>query len=76
MVGLSLRRYSQQAYYVRATSKREQLAEVLGAFGIQVEEGDLLSRCARCNGTFVPRCRPACNPSASVGRRLWCADRL
>lgn len=40
---------------MRANSKREQLAEVLSAFNIKVEEDDLLSRCTRCNGTFIPR---------------------
>ena len=49
-------RYSQQAYWVRAGNKRDQLAEVLGAFQVQVAEDDLLTRCARCNGQFFPRC--------------------
>ncbi|BDA45672.1 probable exonuclease mut-7 homolog at N-terminal half [Coccomyxa sp. Obi] len=48
-------RYSDRGYLVRATNKREQLAEVLNAFNIKVEEDDLLSRCTRCNGTFIPR---------------------
>jgi len=47
-------RYTDRAYWVRAKNKREQLAEVLDAFHITVEEGDLLSRCAKCNGTFHP----------------------
>lgn len=50
-------RYTDQAYWVRATNKREQLLEVLAAFNIEVKEGSLLSRCAKCNGTFIPRCR-------------------
>ena len=53
---LPCRRYSQQAYYVRATNKRAQLLEVLAAFEVPVDEDSLLSRCARCNGTFHPRC--------------------
>lgn len=48
-------RYTDRGYLVRANSKREQLAEVLTAFNIKVEEDDLLSRCTRCNGTFIPR---------------------
>ena len=48
-------RYTDRGYLVRANSKREQLAEVLTAFSIKVEEDDLLSRCTRCNGTFIPR---------------------
>ena len=48
-------RYTDQAYWVRATNKRDQLLEVLEAFDIEVKEGSLLSRCAKCNGTFHPR---------------------
>jgi len=48
-------RYTDQAYWVKATNKRDQLLEVLESFGIEVEEGSLLSRCAKCNGTFIPR---------------------
>ena len=47
--------YSEQAFYVRTTSKREQVREVLTHFGITVREDSLLSRCAKCNGTFFPR---------------------
>ena len=43
---------------MRTTNKRDQLQEVLNAFNIEVKEGSLLSRCAKCNGTFIPRCRP------------------
>ncbi|CAL5220190.1 g2162 [Coccomyxa viridis] len=48
-------RYIDQAYWVRTTNKRDQLQEVLNAFNIEVKEGSLLSRCAKCNGTFIPR---------------------
>ena len=41
---------------MRAGNKRDQLAEVLGAFEVEVSERDLLTRCARCNGDFIPRC--------------------
>ena len=40
---------------MRTTNKRDQLTEVLEAFNIEVKEGSLLSRCAKCNGTFIPR---------------------
>ena len=46
---------SDQTYLVTAQDKRMQLAEVLAAFAITVEETDLLSRCAKCNGDFIPR---------------------
>ena len=52
---LSCNRYTDQAYWVKATNKRDQLLEVLESFDIQVEAGSLLSRCAKCNGTFIPR---------------------
>ncbi len=52
---------------MRAGNKRDQLAEVLGAFEVEVSERDLLTRCARCNGEFIPRyCRSAKLPSCTV----------
>ena len=48
--------YSDQAFYVRTTNKQEQVREVLAHFNINVQEDNLLSRCAKCNGTFFPRC--------------------
>ena len=47
--------YSDQAFYVRTTNKQEQVREVLAHFNISVREDSLLSRCAKCNGTFFPR---------------------
>lgn len=47
--------YSDQAFYVRTTNKQEQVREVLAHFNITVREDSLLSRCAKCNGTFFPR---------------------
>ncbi len=47
--------YSDQAFYVRTTNKQEQVKEVLTHFDITVKEDSLLSRCAKCNGTFYPR---------------------
>ncbi len=51
-------RYTDQAYWVRTTNKRDQLLEVLAAFNIEVKQDSLLSRCAKCNGTFIPRWKP------------------
>ncbi|KAA6428680.1 MAG: hypothetical protein FRX49_01555 [Trebouxia sp. A1-2] len=51
--------YSDQAFYVRTTNKQEQVKEVLTHFDITVNEDSLLSRCAKCNGTFYPRPIPA-----------------
>ena len=48
------RGYSDQAYYVRSSNKKEQLKEVLAHFQINLEADNLLSRCAKCNGTFHP----------------------
>ena len=47
--------YSDQAFYVRTANKKEQLKEVLAYFKISLEPSNLLSRCAKCNGTFFPR---------------------
>ncbi|DBB01114.1 TPA: hypothetical protein ACH3X1_001005 [Trebouxia sp. C0004] len=47
--------YSDQAFYVRTTNKQEQVQEVLAHFDITIKEDSLLSRCAKCNGTFYPR---------------------
>ena len=47
--------YSDQAFYVRTANKKEQLKEVLAYFKISLQPGNLLSRCAKCNGTFYPR---------------------
>jgi hypothetical protein len=52
---LGTSRYTEQAYWVRANNKREQLLEILKAFSITVKQDDLLSRCTKCNGTFIPR---------------------
>ena len=60
--------YSDQAFYVRTTNKQEQVREVLAHFGIAVTEDSLLSRCAKCNGTFYPRC--SCN-AATPHTECW-----
>lgn len=51
--------YSDQAYLVQRDTKREQLEEVIEAFQLQVEEEEVLTRCARCNGEFIPEPLPA-----------------
>ena len=45
-------RLSEQAYFVHATTKGAQLAEILEAFSIFIAPDDLLSRCVKCNGRF------------------------
>lgn len=44
-----------------------QLEEVLAAFGLAVEEGNLLTRCGRCNGEFIPEPLPAAALPAGHG---------
>ena len=46
------RALSDQAYFVKAEAKKEQLEEIVSIFGLPVMEKNLLSRCARCNGEF------------------------
>ena len=48
-------RYTEQAYMVGRGDKYSQLEEVLDYFDIQIDGEDLLSRCAKCNGEFIPR---------------------
>ncbi|KAI7838473.1 hypothetical protein COHA_007736 [Chlorella ohadii] len=50
--------YSDQAYLVQRDTKREQLEEVIDAFKLSVQEEDVLTRCARCNGDFIPEPLP------------------
>ena len=53
--GFIAARISHQAYFVHAATKSDQLNEVLQAFGISVSQDDLLSRCVKCNGRFLPQ---------------------
>lgn len=53
------RNLSDLAYLVRAQNKHQQLDEVLQAFGLAVDPDDLLSRCPKCNGEFLPEPRDA-----------------
>lgn len=49
------RRLSDQTFLVQGLDKKEQLADVLAAFDLKVVSSDLLSTCAKCNGSFIPR---------------------
>lgn len=51
--------YCDQAYLVTADTKRRQLEQVLGAFGLTPQREELLTRCARCNGEFLAEPLPA-----------------
>lgn len=46
------------AYLVRASAKKEQLAEVVAAFDIVLREEDIMSRCTHCGGDFLDRPLP------------------
>lgn len=52
------RRLSDYTFFVSGCDKKAQLTEVLAAFDLTVQPADLLSRCAKCNGTFIPRYWP------------------
>ncbi|CAM6017089.1 unnamed protein product [Sphagnum balticum] len=43
------------AYRVKTRNKWDQLAEIIETFKIKISESDLLSRCVKCNGDFIPR---------------------
>ena len=49
------RNLSPQTFYVQGKDKKAQLAEVIAAFDLKISDSSLLSRCAKCNGKFVPR---------------------
>lgn len=57
--GFVARRLSRQSFLVQGRDKKEQLAEVIAAFNLQISNSSLLSRCAKCNGKFIPRSVPA-----------------
>lgn len=48
-------RHTEQAYMLGRTDKYAQLEEVVDFFKLQIDGDDLLSRCAKCNGEFIPR---------------------
>lgn len=41
---------SQHVYLVKATNKKEQLAEIVKAFGIDLDTAGIMSRCNDCAG--------------------------
>ncbi|CAM6063524.1 unnamed protein product [Sphagnum tenellum] len=43
------------AYRVKTRNKWDQLAEIIETFKIKISESDLLSRCVKCNGDFIPQ---------------------
>lgn len=53
------RNLSDQACFIVHENKQDQLREVVEAFQLNVEEEALLSRCAKCNGEFLPEPIPA-----------------
>ena len=46
-------RDSAHVYLVHESKKREQLTEVVKAFGIVLNADDIMSRCTYCGGTFL-----------------------
>ncbi|ERN19308.1 uncharacterized protein LOC18447686 [Amborella trichopoda] len=44
-----------QMYRVKNLAKDDQLLEVIEAFDLKISEDQLLSRCIKCNGRFIPR---------------------
>eukprot|EP01024_Parvocaulis_polyphysoides_P007094 TRINITY_DN12138_c1_g1_i1.p1 TRINITY_DN12138_c1_g1~~TRINITY_DN12138_c1_g1_i1.p1 ORF type:complete len:445 (-),score=48.95 TRINITY_DN12138_c1_g1_i1:382-1716(-) len=46
--------YSDHSYLVKSNNKKHQLIEVLKFFKVVVEADNLLSRCNKCNGQFLP----------------------
>ena len=51
------RRLTSQAYLVQGKTKQQQVAEVLEAFDLVIDQSNFMSRCGKCNGDFIPRCR-------------------
>jgi uncharacterized protein len=63
-------RYSDHVYVLRAQTKKEQLAEVVRAFRLDLDAGTIMTRCNECGGTLVDRIfgphdlpDPSCVPS-------------
>ncbi|XP_027332171.1 exonuclease mut-7 homolog [Abrus precatorius] len=44
-----------QIYRVRSLLKNEQLLEVIETFQLKISEDQLMSRCTKCNGTFIQK---------------------
>uniref|UniRef100_A0A7N0UGJ0 3'-5' exonuclease domain-containing protein n=1 Tax=Kalanchoe fedtschenkoi TaxID=63787 RepID=A0A7N0UGJ0_KALFE len=44
-----------QMYKVKSLLKNDQLLEVIGTFQLKIDEDQLMSRCTKCNGSFIQR---------------------
>ncbi|KAK7385002.1 hypothetical protein VNO78_30709 [Psophocarpus tetragonolobus] len=44
-----------QIYRVKSLLKNEQLLEVIETFQLKIDEDQLMSRCTKCNGTFIQK---------------------
>lgn len=57
-------------YLLKGGNRKAQLREVLDAFGLTVERGELLSRCARCNGMLSPEALEALQLSPAAAAQV------
>ncbi|KAJ1288463.1 hypothetical protein BS78_02G091100 [Paspalum vaginatum] len=46
---------SNQVYRVKSLLKHDQLAEVIDTFQLKISEDQLMSRCTKCNGSFIQK---------------------
>ncbi|KAL6770017.1 hypothetical protein ACKKBG_A33275 [Auxenochlorella protothecoides x Auxenochlorella symbiontica] len=53
-IGFINSRYTDLVYWVRADDRKLQAEEVIQAFKLDLARQSLLSRCAKCNGSFLP----------------------
>ncbi|BFI14520.1 uncharacterized protein MPTK1_5g03730 [Marchantia polymorpha subsp. ruderalis] len=56
------------AYRVRRQGKWDQLAEVIEIFKLSISEEQLLTRCTKCNGDFIPK---ALTGEEAVAQAPW-----
>ncbi|KAG6557636.1 hypothetical protein Mapa_000917 [Marchantia paleacea] len=56
------------AYRVKRQGKWDQLAEVIEIFKLSISEEQLLTRCTKCNGDFIPK---ALNGEEAVAQAPW-----
>ncbi|KAL3691712.1 hypothetical protein R1sor_005363 [Riccia sorocarpa] len=56
------------AYRVKRQGKWDQLAEIIQIFKLAISEDQLLTRCTKCNGDFVPK---ALNGEEAVAQAPW-----
>ncbi|XP_058724688.1 uncharacterized protein LOC131596132 [Vicia villosa] len=50
-----LLRHDCQIYKVKGLLKNEQLLEIIETFQLNISEGQLMSRCTKCNGQFIQK---------------------